>query len=162
MTILQADDAADKNELVSQTSDPREAFADLDTGHTGGDRPEFPTDFGRGFRFDVPHVLMRGTTAEENVDQPFMASAGKRVLSRFRSEQIPQRPVNTSKRKRPNRQERSAADTIAEAGCTDGNVQHTVGPPSGRLVSTKKRETGGLDSGGMQAVYGSVHGGVTN
>lgn len=71
---------ADDGELVHHTGHSRELFANLNTGNVGRDGFEFPAYVRRGVRFHVEHVLMRGTTGEQDVDDRLVGAAGSGAI----------------------------------------------------------------------------------
>ena len=71
-----ADDRADDDALVHAGGHAREDLADLDAGDVGGDRLELAADFGRGVGLDVPHILVRRSAAQEDVDDRLVPRAG--------------------------------------------------------------------------------------
>ncbi len=68
VTTTASDDAANHGGLVHQTGELRKDFADFDSWHIRFDRLELAANFAGSFGLDVPHVLVRRTTRQENVD----------------------------------------------------------------------------------------------
>jgi hypothetical protein len=72
VSVFATDDGSNDCGFVHSLCELWEDFADLDTGYIGCDGAEFTSDFGGGFGFDFPHILVWGATAQEYVDETFV------------------------------------------------------------------------------------------
>ena len=72
---LAADDRADDRAAFHPRRQPGKHLADLDARHVRADRLEFAAHLARGVGLQVPHVLMRGAAAEEDVDEGLVTLA---------------------------------------------------------------------------------------
>src|SRR5262245_35595883 len=113
MTAGRADDAANHRELVHHGGDLWKHFADLQTGNRCRDGVEFAANFLGRFGLDIPHVLMRGAAAKENVDYRFW-SRGNACFG-VGSKDIGQRQAAQADSKRADFQETSPGHAVAEA-----------------------------------------------
>jgi hypothetical protein len=86
VSVFATDNGSNHHGLIHPLSELREDLADLDTGNVRCDRTEFASDFRGSLRFDFPHVLVRGTATEENVDQTLVRALFTGLL--FGTEQV--------------------------------------------------------------------------
>jgi hypothetical protein len=86
VSVFATDNGSNHHGLIHPLSELREDLADLDTGNIRCDRTEFASDFRGSLRFDFPHVLVRGTATEENVDQSLVRALFAGLL--FGTEQV--------------------------------------------------------------------------
>src|SRR5207248_4401251 len=69
------DQRADEDELVGHAGDARDQLADLDPRHVRGNRVELPADFARRLGLDVPHVHVRRTAGQVDIDDGLVLTA---------------------------------------------------------------------------------------
>ena len=111
VSAIATDNGTDRHELVHHRGDARETFADFNAGDIRGYRIEFTADFARGIDLDIPHILMRGATPQENVDDSF----ARRTMScqRFGSQDVRERQSSCgSESETTDFQESTAADAV--------------------------------------------------
>jgi hypothetical protein len=82
MSPVAAHHGPNHNQAIHDGRKFREAFADLNAGDSRVNRTEFTANFARSIRFDFPHVLVRRTATEENIDDAFLIA--RRSLCRQR------------------------------------------------------------------------------
>ena len=88
MAVFAADNRSDNGRLIHESCKLGKDFADLDSRHIGWYRSELATDFRGSVGLDVPHVLVRRSTTEKNLNERFIWIA--LLLIRFGSQQIRQ------------------------------------------------------------------------
>ena len=86
VSVFATDDGSNHHGLIHPLSELREDLANLDTGNVRRDRTEFASDFRGSLRLDFPHVLMRRTATEEDIDQTLVRALFARLF--FGTEQV--------------------------------------------------------------------------
>jgi hypothetical protein len=127
-----ADQRADDHALVHAGGDAREHLADLYTGHSGVDRLELAADADRGLGFDLPHVLVRGAAAQEDVDDGLVAAGGAKAALGLEAEEVGERQSAGPDAERADAEEAAATEAVAVSGLCAGDGEHgSLRPPVG-------------------------------
>src|SRR4030095_9759028 len=72
MLSIAPHNAAKDGEFIHHRRHFRKQLASRDPRHVGLNRREFTPDFGRSIHFQIPHILVGRTAAEENVNDGFL------------------------------------------------------------------------------------------
>ena len=127
MAVGTAGDRADDDALVHVLGHAREDFADLQAVDVGLDRAELAADFGRRFHLEVPHILVRRSAAEKDVDDRFMRGWRARrpgCRGGFGTIEIGERKRRGAECEGADFHEAAAVDAVAIARGGTENLQH--------------------------------------
>src|SRR5262249_27615799 len=122
-----ADDRAEEDALVHDRGQARKDFAYLHAGNIGVDRLELPADFGRRVGLNLPHVLVRGTPAKEDVDDRFIRRTD--AAPGLGPEQVRQAEGHRPDAERAHAQKAAPGQAVAKAMFTAENGEHDEDPP---------------------------------
>jgi len=120
MFVLGPDERADDGKAVHLLRQLGEVFADLDAGDGGLDGREFPTDFHRCVRFQIPDIEVGRATGEEDHDDRLVFAAI--AAGGIGSQQVGQGEAAESEG--ADGQEGASAKAVAESCSVTGNSQH--------------------------------------
>ena len=106
-----ADDRSNEDELFSSGGNFRKALADLNSGDGRRDRVELATDLLRCVCLDFPHVLVRRSATQEDVDHSLVTTAVR--AGSFGSEKVRKTKTgDASHRKSADFQKAAARNTV--------------------------------------------------
>ncbi len=74
-----SDHRSNGHKLIHHRCDLWKDFADLYTRYSGGNRGELATNFRGSIGFEVPHVLVRWATRQEDIDDGFVSRGTPRA-----------------------------------------------------------------------------------
>ena len=114
VTTLTADHRPQHRRLVHRLGDLRETLTDLDARNTGRERRERTADVLGGLGLDLPHVLVRRTTAQEDVAHGLVIHL--RLAGRVGTQQIGLGQTEGSDAQSTDLEHATAGDPVAVSG----------------------------------------------
>ena len=119
-----AADRPDQSDLVHDARQIRQVLADLNTRHTGGNRPELTANFCRRVRLQIDQVDMRGPARQKDHDDRLVRAA--LGTDRLCPQDIGQRQAAHGQP--ADLQKRAAGNAVAQTIFLPRNGQHQCAP----------------------------------
>src|SRR5262249_44698166 len=137
VVVLCTHHRTDDRKPIHHRGDFRKHFANLDPGNFGRDRFELASDFLRRFGFDLPHVLVRRTSAQEDIDYGLVGAAD--ASPRLSAQNVGQTQAGGAKSEHTDLEKTAPRYTVAHP-----------------MVLAENRQHGGIDPRGGKAGYVGV------
>ena len=141
VVVVETVQRTDQRQLVSKPGQPRHQLADVDPGHPGRDRPEFPANHRRRLGLQIVHVQVRRSPGQQQhddaLDRPIRRSRHRQLALGFRSQDLRQR--QPAQRQPADLQATATRHAIAVPRPCSGNRQHQQ-PSISKHRSTINRE----------------------